>query len=70
MRTLVPLHFILKSVFALSFLRNSPKFYTEKGNAVTKRLCLPTTTPARGVVITAMRGVGCLFLCKAFGDAS
>ena len=35
-----------------------------------KRSCLPNTTPARGVGISAERGVGCLFREWVFGDTS
>lgn len=61
---------MLRKRFCLSFTRKSPIFNSRRIGQSKKRSCLPNTTPARGVVISAERGVGCLFREWAFGDAS
>ena len=60
----------LGSVSALSFTRNSPKFYARRVSRVNALTCR-ISTPRQGVRdISIRRGSGLFISCRAFGDAS
>ena len=60
---------ILTKAFLLYPLQEIRQIFQPQDRAVTKRLCLPTTTPARGASYGNAWG-GLFSVVRAFGDAS